>query len=170
VERKGMIDLGEWNDCICQRYDNTQEACVNEQTIREEGKAVKLVPKNGEQMMAIVLDGCVFTDNHTKCDALFLHKGRLKHSFLVELKGAGDLPKAFEQLAYTRDHRPEYRTFINSFTDTDGQRVCEKFVIVSNGQMGKVEQAQLERDHQIIIRQILHCEATTPVPDLRKLI
>ena len=41
-----MIDLGVHNNCICKKYSNTQDECINEFTIREQGKTVKLEPKN----------------------------------------------------------------------------------------------------------------------------
>ncbi len=70
--------------------------------------------------MAIVMDGCVLSDNDTKCDALFLyHRGNRKYSFLVELKGAAEIEKAFYQLSYTRFQRYEYKNIIKKFNDID---------------------------------------------------
>ena len=66
-----MIDLGVNNSCICKKYQNTQDECINEFTIREHGKSVKLEPKVGEDVMTIIVDKCLITDNNTKCDALF---------------------------------------------------------------------------------------------------
>ena len=61
-------------------------------------------------MVAIIIDKCLIKDNNPKCDALFLYeKSSNKYSFLVELKGAGDIPKAFFQLDYTRKNRTEYK-------------------------------------------------------------
>lgn len=40
-----MIDLGAKDSCICKEFNNTQDECVNEFTIREQGKSVKLEPK-----------------------------------------------------------------------------------------------------------------------------
>lgn len=166
-----VIDLSPNNHCICQRYENTQEACINEYTIMEQGKSVTLEPKNGEQVTAIIIDGCLITDNDPKCDALFLYdKGNRKFSFLVELKGAGDLPRAFKQLSYTRDNRREYWEIINRFNQTGSPRVQEKFVIVSNGMLSKPEIEVLEREYHILVKQILHSEPTTPRPDLKELI
>jgi hypothetical protein len=109
-----MIDLGEWQECVCKQYNNVQNQCKNQYTISEQGKSVQLVPQGGEDVMAVVLDGCVMTDRDTRCDALFLYRKNKKYSFLVEFKGAGDIPKAFEQLSYTRD-RDEYRQIIDLF-------------------------------------------------------
>ena len=94
-----MIDLGAKDSCICKEFNNTQDECVNEFTIREQGKSVKLEPKTGEEVRAISLYNCLITSDCKKCDFLFLYQNSkdVKYSFLVELKGAGDLPKAFEQ-------------------------------------------------------------------------
>ena len=70
-----MIDLGVNNSCICKKYENTQNECINEFTIREQGKSVKLEPKNSsEKVLAIIIDKCVIKDNNPKCDALFLYQ------------------------------------------------------------------------------------------------
>lgn len=69
-----MIDLGDKGCCVCKKYENTQKECVNEFTISEQGKSVKLEPKTGEEVMAIVLDNCVITSDGKKCDALFCTK------------------------------------------------------------------------------------------------
>lgn len=87
-----MIDLGDKSHCICQRFHNAQAMCVNEHTIREKGKSVKLTPAIGEQAMAIIMDGCMIQDNEPKCDALFLYQGTTKkYSFLVEIKGKTEI-------------------------------------------------------------------------------
>lgn len=166
-----MIDLGEKACCICKKkYQNTQEECENEFTIREQGKSVKLEPKNSqEKVMAIIIDKCLITDNNTKCDALFLYQNsrNIKYSFLVELKGAGDIPKAFEQLSYTKNNRDEYKNIINELgIDKRNQR----FAIVSNGMLSKPELENLENEYKIRVKRILHCEATSPIPDLKELI
>ena len=60
----------------------------------------------------------------------------VKYSFLVELKGAGDLPTAFEQLSYTKNSRVEYQNIINELQINKSN---QKFVIVSNGALPKTE-------------------------------
>lgn len=166
-----MIDLGEWNRCFCKKYENDVETCVDHYTVREKGKTVKLIPRTGEQAAVVVLDGCVIQDNDTKCDALFLHQGAKKHTVLVELKGAGEIEKAFAQLAYTQKHRPQYRQIVERFGNAEGpQHVWEKFVIVTNGQMSKPERKRLNDEHDIYVHEVLHSEPISPVPDLREIL
>lgn len=164
-----MIDLGDKGCCVCKKYENTQKECVNEFTISEQGKSVKLEPKTGEEVMAIVLDNCVITSDGKKCDALFLYQNSkdVKYSFLVELKGAGDLPKAFEQLSYTKNSRIEYQNIINELQINKSNK---KFVIVSNGALPKTELENLENSYGIRVKKILHSEATTPIPDLKDIL
>jgi hypothetical protein len=64
-----------------------------------------------------------------------------KYSFLVELKGAGDIEKAFKQLSYTKYKRKEYRDILKKFYEIDNQTTKENFVIVSNG---TIEKTRLE--------------------------
>lgn len=164
-----MIDLGEWRKCVCKRFGNTLRQCLNEHTVTEQGKSVRLVPRGGEELLAVILDGCVITDKNIRCDALFLYRKKIKYSFLIEIKGAGDIPKAFEQLSYTRS-RDEYRYIIKRFHDLDNRKVLEKFAIVSNGMLSKPEMERLENEYKIRVKKILYCEATTPIPDLKDLI
>ena len=166
-----MIDLGVHDPCICQNYKNELDQCVDAYTVREGGKSVKLIPYKKESAMTIILDGCVMQDNETKCDALFLYaKENRKFSFLVELKGAGDLPKAFEQLGYTRHYRQEYSEIIQKLNELPGNKAKELFVIVSNGQMTKPEQERLENEHRVRVKKILYCEGNAKIPDLRETI
>lgn len=164
-----MIDLEEKNHCICQKYSNTQEECINEYTIREQGKSVKLQPKNStESVIAIIIDKCIVTDNNTKCDALFLYENNNnKYSVLVELKGAAEIPKAFFQLDYTRKNRAEYKKIIEKF---QVHKQNQKYAIVSNGMLSKPELEKLENQYKIRVKKILHCEATTPIPDLKEIL
>ena len=164
-----MIDLGVHNNCICKKYSNTQDECINEFTIREQGKTVKLEPKNSsDKVAAIIIDKCLIKDNNPKCDALFLYQqGSNKYSFLVELKGAGDIPKAFFQLDYTRKNRIEYKNIIEKF---QVPKQNQKYAIVSNGMLSKPELENLENQYKIRVKKILHCEATTPIPDLKEII
>lgn len=164
-----MLDLGQWQACVCKKAQNTLPQCRGAYTIGEQGKSVRLVPRSGEMALAIVLDGCVVRDHNARCDALFLYRRKSKYSFLVEIKGAGDISKAFEQLRCTRD-RDEYRRIIQRFYDLDRGKVLEKFIIVSNGMLSKPVQERLENEHQIRVQRILHCEATTPIPDLKELV
>lgn len=165
------MNVAPFEHCVCQKLANTQAACLNEHGFAEQGKKVKLTPKSGERVVSIVLDGCVFTDNQQKCDGLFLFvAGNRKVAALVELKGAGDIPHAFEQLAYVRHHRPEYRQLLERLNEAPGPKAIEKAFIVSNGLLSKPEKERLERQHSIRVKAVLHCEAATPIPELRPLI
>ena len=117
-----MIDLDDKSHCICPKIkiSNTPEECKDQYTISEQGKSITLKPKNNqENVMAIVIDQCIISDGRTKCDALYLYKkSNKKYSFLVELKGAGDIEKAFKQLSYTRDSREQYDDTIINFCST----------------------------------------------------
>ncbi len=168
-----MIDLGSKNHCICPKFkkDDTPKECVDQYTIREKGKSITLEPKSKENVLVIVIDQCLITDNNIKCDALFLYKTQTKkYSFLVELKGAGEIEKAFKQLSYTRDSRKEYKNVIEKFYGIDNKKVIERFAIVSNGTLEKTKLEELEYEYNIRVKKILHCEATSPIPDLKELI
>ncbi len=166
-----MIDLGAKESCKCKKLANTQSECINQYRISESGKSVELVPKNSnEKVCAIIIDQCIITDNNPKCDAVFLFQSNSKKiSFLAELKGAGDIPKAFKQLSYTKNSRIEYKNIIQKFADNDNKKVNQKFIIVSNGFLSKGNWEKLENEHRIRVTQILHSEATTPIPNLRKI-
>jgi len=168
-----MINLDQKTYCICPKIKimNTPKECKDQYTISEQGKSITLRPKTQEKVLAIVIDQCIITDETTKCDALYLYKKQTKkYSFLVELKGAGDIPKAFKQLSYTRDNRNEYKDMINRFYDIDSKKVTEKFAIVSNGTLEKTQLEELENRYNIRVKKILHSEATTPIPDLKELL
>jgi len=111
----------------------------------------------------------VFTDSNPKCDALFLYSapGR-KVMALVELKGACDIPHAFEQLAYTRRHRTEYADLKQRLDGTGLGQLFEKAFVVSNGMLTKPEQERLEKAHGIRVSAVLHSEPAKKVPDLRE--
>jgi hypothetical protein len=89
-------------------------------------------------------------------------------AILIELKGAGSLPHVFEQLVYVRKKRPEYQHLLASLNQMPGPKTLEKAVIVSNGMLTKPEKEALEKQHDIRVSEVLYCEATTPIPDLRK--
>jgi len=162
------INLGNKNNCICKKYKNTQPECVNKYNICEQGKSVKLEVNNNEKMCAIIIDQCLITGNKTKCDAIFLFSSKNKAvSFLTELKGAGDIPKAFKQLSTTCKDA-EYKNVINKLKHfSNNKKVIEKFIIVSNGLLDKTTQEKLENEYEIRVTAILHSEATTPIPNLR---
>lgn len=163
-----MIDLGPYGHCACQRVGNTYPLCKTELMLEENGKKVRLSLRRHEQATALVLDGCVFTDNHTRCDALYLFKGPHKKVVaLLELKGAGDIAHAFEQLNYTRHQRPEYADLKQRWDQAAPGQLVEKAFIVSNGMLSKPEIERLENAHGIRVSALLHSEPASSVPDLR---
>lgn len=90
-------------------------------------------------------------------------------TFLVEIKGAGDIRKAFRQLSDT-SKRTEYNEIIKRLRKIDSRPVVPRFAVVSNGMLSKPELERLEKHYQIRVKKILYCEATTPIPDLKSLI
>jgi hypothetical protein len=161
--------LGNKSHCVCKKYNSKPKACEGYNKVSEKGKSVELKPKNGEDIKVIIIDGCLITDNNSKCDALFLFDGKRKVSFLVELKGAGEIKKAFKQLKYTSE-RKEYKDIIKDFNKTNSRKFEEKFVIVSNGILKKQDKEKFENANNIRIHAILYSEATKTIPDLRKLL
>lgn len=164
-----MIDTSPYQHCECLRMGNRHSVCQSELSLEEQGKKVTLSPRRGEEAKAIVLDGCVFTDNDTKCDALYLFKGTGKKvAALVELKGAGDIVHAYEQLAYTRKHREEYQHLKQKLEQSGAGQVKEMAFIVTNGMLSKPTREKLENEHGIRVSEVLKSEATSRVPDLRE--
>ena len=88
---------------------------------------------------------------------------------MIELKGFGEIEKAFEQLSYTIDKRDEYKNIIECFTKLDSKKVYEKFVIVTNEVLDKKRQEELENKNKIRVS-TLFSKDTTKIPDLRSLI
>ncbi|WP_197492722.1 hypothetical protein [Marinobacter sp. LQ44] len=163
-----MIDTSPYQHCECMRMGNQFAVCKSELSLEEKGKKVTLTPRRGEEAKAIVLDGCVLTDNNMKCDALYLFSGSGKKvAALVELKGAGDIRHAFEQLAYTRKRRPEYQLLKAALEKSAPGRLLEKAFIVTNGMLPKPEIEKLENAHGIRVSAVLQSEPSNKIPDLR---
>ncbi len=162
-----MIEVMRFEHCVCRKMDNYHQCCADAFTLAERGKKVKFSVRTGEQVKAIVIDGCVCTDNGKKCDGLFLFSSHQRSAaFLVELKG-GDLSHAFEQLQFTKEKRPEYLELVSMLASNSGRKVIEKSFIISNKIVNLIEQEQLENRYRFRVHRILHCEATTKIPDLR---
>lgn len=162
-----MINIGHYQACACVGRANPDSMCDGQHTFVEKGKKVTLKPKAGEEAIAVVIDGCVCADNDTKCVGMFLYKRSNKRwIILVELKGV-DIEHAFEQLAYTKMHRPEYKEIQRLFSEENRHFLTEKMFIVSNRIIHKVEHKKLENKYKIRVSPILHSVATTPIPNLR---
>ena len=163
-----MIDTRPFQHCECQRMGNQYAVCQSALSLEEQGKKVALTVRANEEAKAVVLDDCVFTDNAPRCDALYLFKSQnRKIAALVELKGAGDIPHAFEQLAYTRTQRPEYQMLRAQLDNAAPGKLIEKAFIVTNGMLSKPEREKLENRHGIRVNEILQSEPSGKVPDLR---
>ena len=164
-----MIDLGKYEHCVCKGRNNPHSLCDGELIFEEKGKKVQLRPRRDEKAKAVVIDGCVCTDNQTKCDGLFLLRGgNNKHyMILVELKGT-DIPRAFEQLAYVRYERVEYKEIEDLFmTGKRGQPNHLAF-IVSNSMISLPEKQKLEKEKNIRVRKILLSKVTSKIEDIRE--
>ena len=155
----------EKKECICQKYNSIPKECINKLEVRDSGKSVKLSLKANEEAIAVILDNCLIT-TQKRCDALFLLKGSKNFSFLVELKGFGEIEKAFEQLAFTTQ-RDEYKKIIECFKNLYRRKIYQKYFIVTNGKLDNSEKEKFENHYNVRVAQILTNEATKPIPDLR---
>jgi hypothetical protein len=111
-----MIDVSPFEDCVCKKMANAHALCDGALTLSENGKKVKLSLRSGEDARALAIDGCVLKDKdqQPKCDGLFVFLDNRRIAvLLVELKGV-DIRHAFEQLAYVRNIRQEYKQLIAS--------------------------------------------------------
>jgi len=162
-----VIDVSPFAHCVCEKMGTTHELCDGALTLSEQGKKIRLSTRSGEDAIALVIDGCVIKDGKLKCDGLFLFLDNHRAAaLLVELKG-GDIRHAFEQLAYVQTSRPEYTELIARLKNCGKGRVIQKAFIVSNHMLSKTEYEPWENQYGVRITAILHCEATTPIPDLR---
>ncbi len=162
-----MINLGKFQSCVCNSRANPSDLCDGKLSFEEKGKKVTLIPKKGEEAVAIAVDGCVCSDGNLKCDGLFLHKkGNKRWIILVELKGK-ELEHAFEQLAFMKNKRQEYRELCQLFSEENTLYLQEKAFIVSNHILNRTEHQKLENANRIRVAKILHSAATKPIPNLR---
>lgn len=162
-----MIDLEHFENCVCIANGRPHELCRGDLSLEEKGKKVKLSIKRGEEAKALVIDGCICTDNNLKCDGLFLFRQGVKNwMILVELKG-DDLDRAFSQLSHTRNNRVEYSEIRDLFMKNHSGQLYQTAFIVSNKIPDKNELQKLENGHNLRLKACLHSEATTPIPDIR---
>lgn len=166
-----MIDLGSYERCACAGRNNPNSLCGGELILEEKGKKVQLRPRRGERAKAVVIDGCVCTDNQTKCDGLFLLRGsnNMHYMILVELKGS-DIPHAFEQLAYVRYERAEYKEIESLFMTGERGQPNHLAFIVSNRMISPPEIQKLEKKKNIRVRKILLSKVTSKIEDIREYI
>lgn len=144
--------------------------CDSSEAFEEKGKKIKLVPRTGENVKALVIDQCICTDNKPKCDGLFVFRQSSRYwMILVELKGE-DIEHAFSQLAYMRKERQEYKEIQQLLNLGNDRNIRHEAFIVSNFKMPSTAKQKLENTHSIRVKHILHSEATKPVPDIRNYI
>ncbi len=162
------MDTLAYPQCVCKRMPAQNPAlCSGPFTFAEKGKKVRLTPGPDEQVLALVLDGCVLTDNQPKCDGLFLWCGRGKGAaILIELKGT-DLGKGFEQLAYVLHHRPEYRHLRQQLADNCTGPVKDKAFMITSAPISYPQKEALEERYGIRVAAILHSDASSKIPELR---
>jgi len=142
--------------------------CAGVLTLQEKGKSVKLTPKKEEEAIALVMDGCVITNNRSTCDGLFLLKAPYRKWLVpVELKGT-HFYDAFQQLATTIKYLPEFDEIMNIFKADEPTKIDVHAVVVSSAMINTREQIKLEQTHGIRVKKILHSTATKPVEDIRK--
>lgn len=159
-----MIPLDILNkNCVCQRFNSFPSECVNEFTFTDSGKTIQLKPKSGEKVILIAIDKCLIDKDRKKCDCMFIYKKSASKTitFLVELKGKNHIKSAFEQLSLTKEYE-EYKNIISQLTNPS-----EKFVIVSDVQLNKIELNKLENEYNIRVRSIRFSEPQSPIPDLK---
>ena len=166
MERQAM-NLAPFEQCVCRRMGGTLSLCVGANQFSENGIKVRHTTRSGENVVGLVLDGCVFTDNQTKCDGLFVFETQNNNVLsLVELKGT-DITHAFEQIDHVKNHTTQYTQIKQMVSEQVIGQLNERAFIISNAIISKPEKEKLENHHQLRITQILHSEATTPVPDIR---
>lgn len=163
-----MINIGSFETCVCQGRGIPNNLCDSNLSFEENGKKVKITLRPGEEAKALAVDQCLCTDNRQKCDGMFLYRRGNKHwMILVELKGT-HMEDAFEQLAYMRNNRPEYKQIETWFMNGQHGNLKHEAFIVSNFKLTEVEKQKFERLHGIRVKTILYSEATSPIPDIRQ--
>ncbi len=163
-----MISIWKFETCVCRDRRIPDKLCEGNLSFEEKGKKVRLTLRANEEAKALVIDQCVCRDNNLKCDGIFLYRRKNKHwIIMVELKGR-DIEHAFEQLAYMKNNRTEYQEIARLFMEGERGRAQQEAFIVSNFKISITEKQELENDHRIRVKTILHSAATTPIPDIRQ--
>lgn len=163
-----MIDLGNFETCICQGNGIPNKLCDGQLSFEERGKKVKITLHQGEEAKALVIDQCVCVDNDKKCDGMFLYRRGNKHwMILVELKGT-HIDDAFKQLVFMRKHRPEYKQIEFLFMAGQKGNLKHEAFVVSNFLITSIEKQKFEKRYNFRVKAVLHSEATRVVPDIRR--
>ena len=153
--------------CACISSRNPCSLCCGNLCFQEKGKHVKLIPRSGEQAIALVLDQCVFKDNYLKCDGLFvLSQINKSYILFVELKGT-DIQHAYEQISYVLTSRSEYSAIVNHVRANFAGTLVQKSFIVTNGAIGAKDKKKLEKTWKIRPALITEQKPAAKAPDLR---
>jgi hypothetical protein len=163
-----MIDLGQFETCVCKSRGIPNNLCDGDLSFDEKGKKVKISTRTGEEAKALAIDQCVCNDANLKCDGLFLYRRQNKNwMILIELKGS-EIEHAFKQLHYTRNNRPEYEQIETLFMAGQRGSLKHEAFVVSNFKKTEVEKQKLENKYGIRVKAILHSEACIPMLDVRR--
>jgi hypothetical protein len=156
--------------CICLANKRPCDLCCGDLCFIDEGIHVVCRPKKNEAVVAVALDGCVFTDNRKKCDGMFvLSRSDRTSLLLVEMKGS-NIGDAYEQIAYVINHRQEYTDIVSHLASlAPGKlRVREASVIVTTGQINASYKAKLGKAWGISPAIFTVQKTAGAAPDLRK--
>lgn len=155
--------------CVCLANRKPCDLCCGKLCFLDQGICVKLIPKSGEQAIGLALDGCIFADNLKKCDGLFvLSQARQVFIALIELK-ATHVDDAYAQIAYVRDHRPEYAHFLKYLGELVANRrqIRQQAFIITTSAIDLRTQQKLENSYRIRPRIITLGKPASSAPDLR---
>lgn len=156
--------------CICLANKVPCDLCCGDLCLLDAGIHVVCRPKKNEAVVAVALDGCVFTDNRKKCDGMFvLSRSDRTSLLLVEMKGS-NIGDAYEQIAYVINHRQEYTDTVSHLASlAPGKlRVRETSVIVTTGQINTSYKDKLEKAWGIRPAIFTVQKPAGAAPDLRK--
>jgi len=163
------IDVHPYGHCVCTRMKNDQDMCDGQWTFSEKGVKVRFRPRSKDEVLALVLDGCVLTDNNPKCDGLFVFRsGAKKALLLVELKGSANIPHAFEQLAYVTSSRDEYKELRKRLAAAGPGKVLEKAFVITKGAITTPQKERLENQFGIRVAAVIPAGPARKIPDLRE--
>lgn len=164
----------ESNCCVCVKTgvcvdaDKRCSLCFGDDGFQEKGQQVKLKAKSNEQVKAIVLDGCLLSDDSKKsCDGLFLFcKNNKTYILLIELKGT-HIEDAFEQLACVKYEHQEYKNLCRHIKKSTNGQIIEKCFVITNGAIGNAAKAKLEKFWRIKVRIVTQQKTRRDTVNLR---
>lgn len=168
-----------FNCCVCVKAGSCVDTgkrcslCFGSNGFQEKGQQVKLVPqKNDEQVKAIVLDGCLLSDDSKRrCDGLFLFcKASKIYIVLVELKGT-HIEDACDQLACVKNEHQEYANLFKLIENHKKVKIIEMFFIITNVAVSSREQRRFNKEYnmrfEIITNPRRKRRQNSITPDLR---